>query len=266
MSFPLDYHLHTHFSCDSQASMAEMCQAAIALGLPEIGFADHFDNVPQDACCGYFRLEPWAAELETSRRQYHGRLTLRAGIEIGEPHVYTAEVKAILTQYPFDYAIGSLHWVGTNFTFAPAFFQRPANEAFRLYFDELEKMTRLGDFDILGHFEVAARVGYEVYGEYEPTRYEEVIRPVLQNCIARGIALELNTWSVRRSTGRIMPAPEILHWYREMGGERVTLGSDAHEPERITEDFDTALAALREVGIGYVTQFKNRQAVLIPLE
>jgi histidinol-phosphatase (PHP family) len=265
MSFPFDYHTHTHFSCDSQATMAQMCEAAIGLGLPELGFTEHFDNVPQDTCCGYFRLEPWVAGLEACRRQYAGPLTLRAGIEVGEPHVYTAEVKAILSQYPFDYAIGSLHWVGAGFTFAPDFFQRPADEAFLLYFEELERMTRLGDFDILGHLEGVARVGYEVYGEYHPARYEEVLRAVLRNCIGRGIALELNTWSVRRSTRRITPAPEILRWYREMGGERVTLGSDAHQPERIGEDFDTALATLREVGIGYVTQFSKRQAALLPL-
>ena len=265
MSFPFDYHTHTHFSCDSQASMDEMCQAALALGLREMGFSEHFDNVPQDESCGYFRLKPWAESLEASRRQYAGILTLRAGIELGEPHVYSAEAGALLAEYPFDYAIGSLHWVGSAFTFSPDYFQRPADEAFRLYFEELEKMTRLGDFDILGHFEVVARVGYEVYHEYDPTRYEDVIRPVLQNCIARGIALELNTWSVRRSHQRITPAPEILRWYREMGGQRVTLGSDAHRPERITQDFDTALAVLHEAGIGHVTQFQRRQASLIPL-
>jgi histidinol-phosphatase (PHP family) len=265
MSFPLDYHTHTHFSCDSQAPMGEMCRAALALGLPEIGFAEHFDNVPQDSGCGFFRLEAWAAALEACRRQYDGQLTVLGGIEIGEPHVYPAEVTAILARYPFDYAIGSLHWVGAGFTFAPEFFQRPADEAYRRYFEELEEMTRLGEFDILGHFEVVARMGYTVYGEYDPLRYEEPIRAVLQNCIARGIALELNTWSVRRGHRRITPAPEVLRWYRQMGGERVTLGSDAHEPERIAEDFDTAVATLREAGFGWVTQFRRRQAAMRPL-
>ena len=265
MSFPLDYHMHTLFSCDSHATMAEMCQAALAVGLQEIGFADHFDNIPQDACCGYFRLEPWADALEACRRECDGRLILRAGIEIGEPHIYAPEAKAILAQYPFDYAIGSLHYVGAELAFEPAYFQRPADEAFRLYFDELEKMTRLGDFDILGHLEGVARVGPAVYGEYDPARYEEVIRATLKNCIARGIALELNTWSVRRGPQQITPAPEILRWYRELGGERVTLGSDAHQPGRIAQDFDTALATLREAGLRYVTQFKHRQAALLPL-
>jgi histidinol-phosphatase (PHP family) len=266
MTFPHDYHTHTKFSCDSQAPLVEMCEAAIARGLPELGVSEHFDNVPQDSGTGFFRLAPWAAELEACRRRYAGRLTLRAGIEIGEPHAYPAEVKAILAQYPFDYAIGSLHWVGTGFTFSPAFFERPADAAFRSYFDELEKMTRLGDFDILGHLEVVARVGYGVYGVYDPTRYEDVIRAVLQNCIARGIAIELNTWTVRRSLRCITPAPIVLGWYRELGGERVTLGSDAHESGRIAEDFDTARATLREAGLEYVTQFNKRQATLIPLE
>ncbi len=265
MSFPFDYHLHTHFSCDSQAAMAEMCQAALAQGLPEIGFTEHVDYNPQDSCHDYFRLEPWAAELEACRRQYDGQLTLRAGLEIGEPHDYPAETQTLLTQYPFDYVIGSLHWVGTNDIFGQAFFERPADEAFRHYFEELERMTRLGDFDVVGHLEVVTRMGYEVYAEYNLARYEDVIRAVLASCIARGLTLELNTWSVRRSIRRITPAPEILRWYREMGGERVTLGSDAHQPERIAQDFDTAMAALREVGIRYVTQFQKRQATLIPL-
>ena len=78
-----------------------------------------------------------------------------------------------------------------------------------------------------------------------------MIRPVLKNCIARGIALKLNTWTVRRSTRRITPAPEVLRWYCEMGGERVTLGSNAHQPGRLADDFDTAQGTLRGAGIRY---------------
>ena len=71
---------------------------------------------------------------------------------------------------------------------------------------------------------------------------------MLENCIARGLALELNTWSVRRGTRCITPAPEILRWYREMGGERVTLGSDAHQPERVAEDF----RLMRSIGVNTI--------------
>ena len=260
-----DYHMHTRSSCDSQATMAAMGEASCQAGLAEIGFSDHFDNAPRDSGYGFFKLEPWAAELAACRQQFAGRLTVRAGLEIGEPHVYPAEVRAILARYPFDYVIGSLHWVGPDFAFVPEFFQRPADEAYGCYYEELERMTRLGDFDILGHIEGVARVGYTVYTAHDPARYEEVIRAALRNCVERGIALDVNTWSVRRGNQCLTPSPQILRWYRALGGERVTLGSDAHEPARVAEDFDVALAALREAGLRYVTRFERRQAVLLPL-
>src|SRR6476661_7814393 len=63
MLIPHDYHMHSTFSCDCQAPMADMCQAAVALGIPEIGFTEHFDHHTRDECKDYFKLEPWAAEL-----------------------------------------------------------------------------------------------------------------------------------------------------------------------------------------------------------
>lgn len=265
MSYPHDYHIHSNFSCDCQAPMAETCQAAVALGLPEIGFADHFDRTQLDICYDYFRLEPWAAALADCRRQFAGQLTIRAGIEIGEPHLYSGEAQALLAQYPFDYAIGSLHWIGDKIVFDPPYFRQPADEAFRRYFEELEKMTSAGGFDIVGHFDVVTRAGYEAYGEYDPRRYEEAIRAALRNCIERGIALELNTSGTRRSLKKVTPGLEILGWYAEMGGERVTLGSDAHQPRRLAEDFDTAVENLRAAGLKYLTRFEKRQATFVPL-
>lgn len=246
--------------------MAEMCRAAVALGLPELGISEHFDQTRLDTCYDFFQLEPWAAALAQCRSQFAGQITLRAGLEIGEPHQHPLEVQAILTRFPFDYIIGSLHWVHDEMTLEAPFFQKSADEAFGLYFEELEAMTRAGGFDIVGHFDVVTRAGYEVYGAYDPRRYEKVIRAALKNCIAHGIALELNTSSVRRAIRQVTPGPEILRWYAEMGGERVTLGSDAHAPDRITGHFAAAVDNLRAVGLNRVTQFQERQAKLVPLE
>ena len=64
-----------------------------------------------------------------------------------------------MQQYPFDYALGSLHWVGDEVVFDPKYFERPADEAYGLFFEELERMTRVGGFDVLSHFDVVVRVG-----------------------------------------------------------------------------------------------------------
>ncbi len=244
--------------------MDAMCQAAVERGLPEIGFADHYDRMPLDTCHDYFQLAPWAAALAACRHQFAGILTLRAGVEFGEPHRYAADLQALLAQYPFDYVIGSLHWVGEAIVFEAPYFQRSADAAYSLYFEELERMTRAGGFDILGHFDVVTRTGYETYGTYLPRRYEDAIRAALRNCIAHGIALELNTSAVRRSLGQVIPGREVLQWYVEMGGERVTLGSDAHRTQHLGENLDVALQNLQAAGLKYVTQFEKRQARLVP--
>jgi histidinol-phosphatase (PHP family) len=260
---PHDYHVHSNFSCDCQATMAEQCVSAIAHGLPEIGFADHFNLHPRDECCGYFRLADWAAEIDRVRAAFADRLIVRAGIEIGEPQLYGVEAQALLRRYPFDYALGSLHWIGDVMVFDPAYFQRPAAEAFGRFFEELERVTRVGGFDVLSHFDVVVRRGLPSYGEYDPRRYEDAIRAVLKNCIGHGIALDINSQDLRTRCGVLTPDVEILRWYAELGGERVTLGSDAHQPEDVGADLDAALDAARAAGLKYVTQFERRQARLV---
>lgn len=262
---PLDYHIHSDFSSDAHASMEEMCHSAVAAGVPEIGFAEHYDLHPDEKPRDWLRLEPWLAELERCRLLFSGQLRIRAGIEVGEPHLFQAETKAILARAPFDYAIGSLHWVGRVAMFNAAFFQRPAEEAFRLYFEELERMTRAGGFDVLGHLDFPVRTAFDVYGGYDPRSYEKLIRPVLRNCIDRGIALDVNTSGVRRQARVLIPGLEILRWYVEMGGERVTLGSDAHRPEQVASHLDVALEAVKAAGLRHLTTFDRRRPQLIPM-
>jgi histidinol-phosphatase (PHP family) len=263
---PHDYHLHSNFSCDGKASIVEQCLSAIQKGLPEIGVTDHFDLHPGDECAGFFRPIEWAAELDRARREFEGRLIIRAGIELGEPHIYQAECQALLASYPFDYALGSLHWVGDEIIFDRHYFRRSPDEAYGLFFEELERMTRVGGFDVLSHFDVVVRVGKPIYGGYDPRRYAEAIRAVLKNCIDHGIALDLNTQGLRNRCQLLTPGVEILTWYREMGGERITLGSDAHQSDVIAANFDAAIEAMQAAGLKYVTMFEKREARLVRID
>jgi histidinol-phosphatase (PHP family) len=265
--YPHDYHLHSNFSCDCKVSIVEQCLSAIAKGLPEIGLTEHYDLHPGEECPNWFRVNEWAAELDRARQEFEGRLIVRAGIELGEPHLYQTECQTMLQRYPFDYALGSLHWVGDQIIFDRHYFQqRSPNEAFGRFFEELERMTRVGGFDVLSHFDVVVRVGQPIYHGYDPRRYEAAIRAVLQNCIDHGIALDLNTQGLRNRCQLLTPGVEILTWYREMGGERITLGSDAHTPDAIAANFDAAIEAMQAAGLKYVTQFEKREARMITID
>ncbi len=262
---PQDYHIHSHHSVDCKSSIREMCDAAIGAGIPEIGFAEHFDLHPMDLARGWFKLDVWAGELGECREALSGRLRIRAGVEAGEPHRYSHEMRHMLSHYSFDYVIGSLHWIGDDFLFDPAFFERPAVEAFGMYFRELDRMAAEAEMDVLGHLDVPARLSAGHYGEYNPHDFEEMIRPVLRRCIERGIALDINTAAIRRGTKVLTPGMEVLSWYHAMGGDRITLGSDAHRPEHVGADLHLALDAARRAGLRYLTFFEAREARLIPL-
>ena len=263
---PHDYHLHSNFSCDCKAAMAEMCQAAVDHGVPEIGFTEHYDLHPGEQCRDWFRLAPWSAEFERVRAQFDGQLVVRAGIEIGEPHIYQAEAQAMIARYPFDYVLGSLHWVGPECIFDANYFRRSPKDAFRLFFEELERMTRVGGFDILSHFDVPVRVGFDVYGYYDPKEHEDCIRPVLKNVIEKGIALDLNTKGLDIPANVLTPGLDILRWYVELGGERITFGSDAHRPVRVGDKIDVAMAIAKEAGLRFVTMYERREARMAKLE
>lgn len=262
----LDYHLHTTFSCDGKASMQEMCLTAVERGFGEIGFTEHYDLNPVDDCYDWLKADAWYAELERCRCQFDGKLAIRAGVEFSEPHLYPQGVQSLLHKLPFDYIIGSLHYVGTELVFSEEYFRRRTeDQAFLDYFNELKQMTLVGDFDVLGHLDVLALTAWLVYGSYKPSRYEQVIRTVLQNCIERGIVLEINTQGLRKPARMLVPGLEILQWYVEQGGDSLSPGSDAHLSDQMGMHLDSALQTARRAGIKSVTRFEKRQKRTIPL-
>jgi histidinol-phosphatase (PHP family) len=266
MKIPLDYHLHTSYSEDGDDSLEAMCKRAIQLGIPEVGFSEHWDVGPYEIKPRFFEPEPWYAEIERLRDLFAGRLVIRAGIEIAEPHLYPLETAEVLQRAAFDYGIGSVHFVQENFMFDREYFLcHSADEVYGDYFDELERMVRTANIDIVAHLDVPARTGIPVFG-YDPLRYEEQIRKVLKTCIERGLALDINVSGLRKPSNNIMPNPLILKWFVEMGGQRLTLGSDAHRVPELGLNLEAAIQVIRNVGIEVLTQFDHRQALLLPLE
>jgi histidinol-phosphatase (PHP family) len=250
--------MHSDFSCDCRAPMADMCRAAVTLGLTEIGFSDHFDLMPLDPCYDYFRVEAWWNELERCRAEFSPALTIRAGVELGEPHRFGDQIASLLSSFPWDYSLGSLHWVGEELIFRPQYFQRSPDLAFREYFHELNRMAAEAEFDILAHLDVIKRLGFEQYGFYDAASYEEEIRAVLRTCVQRGRALEINTSTLRRSVNQTAPETWVLDWFAEEGGRWVTFGSDAHQPEHIGFGLEQVSGAARQAGYDGLATFEGR--------
>lgn len=256
---PQDLHVHTRFSCDSRAPMLEMCRAALKVGIGEIGFSEHFDLMPGDLCRGFFKADAWWEALERCRSAFAGSLVIRAGIEVGEAHRFSTEVDDVLGGYPWDYALGSLHWVDEECVLEESYFSRPVDQAYRDYFRELAAMVNGADFDVLAHLDIVKRYGFDRYGEFKPERYEGEIRAVLRACVDRDVALEVNTSGLRRPVGETLPTCRVLSWYRQEGGRWVTLGSDAHEPGHVGFGLEEALGVVGEAGFTNLASFEARR-------
>lgn len=262
----MDYHIHTDFSCDSQASMEAMCRGAISAGLAEIGFTEHFDLIPRDPCYAFFRAEAWWQKLLECREMFDGHLAIKAGIEIGEPHRFVNEVDSLLEEYPWDFCLGSVHWVEDELIFDMDYYRQPPQSAYRRYFRELLSMVQAGRCDVVAHADIVKRYGFDRYGQFRPEVYENEIRDVLKACAAHEIALEINTSTSRRPIQQPSPNKQIVGWFFEEGGCHITLGSDAHSPEEIAFGLDQVIGWLPDAGFNHLASFTARQPHLVPLD
>lgn len=266
-ALPQDYHIHTEFSIDSTMPMEEACRQAIRLGLREVCFTEHVNYVPEDEGSGYFDPAAYFAELQRCRAVFDGQLVVRAGAEIGEVHRYDADADFLTASYPFDFVIGSLHWVGPDLVMTPEYFDgKSLDQAYTAYFKELLALVNYGGFDVLGHLDVPKRYAVDRHGSFDPAPFAEPIRAVLRACIDHGIGIEINTGTIRRTGGDPSPSPEVLGWYRALGGEILTIGSDGHRQAHMAYEFDKALALAREAGFSHLSIFERRDPRFVPLQ
>ena len=111
-----DFHMHTHFSGDSDATVRSMLDAALERGMEAVCITDHMDeDYPEDSETGVnpflFDLDQYFQDLRQVKKEYADRLDLRIGVELGlQPHLGD-RYRRMTEKYPFDFVIGSLHLI-----------------------------------------------------------------------------------------------------------------------------------------------------------
>lgn len=260
-----DYHVHTHFSVDGQDGPAAMCQAAVQRGLPEICFTEHVDRVAWDETRAFFKPGDYLAEIERCRARWAGSLSIRAGIEAGETHLVAGEVGALLAAWPFDFVLGSVHWTKSKILLSEIYEAEPAETLERDYLTWVLDLAEQGDLDSLGHLDLVRRYRPTRLGPFDPLAHADVIRAILRAIVRRDKAIEINTSPLRKGLASPCPDLTVLRWYKELGGEKLTLGSDAHRAGDVGAGFDVAADLARAAGFERVVAFERRQPRWVPL-
>ena len=134
------------------------------------------------------------------------------------------------------------------------------------YFESiLENLAAFSEMDSYGHLDYIVRYGPNQNREYSYRRYQDILDEILRALISKNVGLELNTGGFHYGLGEPNPCTDIIRRYRELGGEIITVGADAHAPHNIAHSFDRAADILRECGFRYYTVFRERKAWFLPL-
>lgn len=272
-----DFHTHCLFSTDSTAEPEAMITAARNKGLSYLCFTDHMDfDFPESSQEQplfvfspeeYFkRLQPLQNEKSTSSLQ------VRIGIECGLlPHRpdLVMQQRKLLSDYPFDFALASIHILDGKDPYYEDYWKSVTKEtALARYFDTmLSSITEYTDFDSLAHLDYIIRYIPAFAGtkDYCYSNYKDVLDEILRFLIAEGKALEINTKGLAAGLGCFHPSLEVLKHYRELGGELLTIGSDAHKPAAVAAEYEKTRELLLSHGFTSYCVFTRRRAEMLAL-
>ena len=268
MEVRADFHMHTEFSGDSEAPVRAMLDAALERGMEAVSITDHIDeDYPEDSETGtnpfLFDLDQYFQVLREIKKEYADRLDLRIGVELGlQPHLGERYRKLIET-YPFDFVIGSLHVIHGMDPYDGVIFEgRSDADVYREAFQATaENLDQVKDFDVLGHLDYVVRYGRHQAREYSYRAFSDEIDEILKKVIHMGKGIEMNMGGFKYGLGFCNPHPDVIRRYRELGGEIITVGADAHRPEHVAFDFEKAGDILRACGFRYYAEYRNRKPI-----
>ena len=255
-----DFHMHTSFSNDSDSAPEEMIQAAIRKGLKTICITDHHELDYIEP--GWeIDLEQYHNMLREVQEKYRTQIEILVGLECGMQLQVSEQYAELVREYPYDFILASVHIFDGYDPYFPGYFDDKTDEegyrrAFEITLDNVKNMT---EYDSLGHIDYVVRFGNHKEQEYSYAKNADYIDEILKHLIANGKALEVNAAGWKNGLPFAHPHPDILKRYKELGGEMLTIGSDAHKPEHVAYDFHKIKDYLESCGFKYYTEFRQRK-------
>ncbi len=269
-----DYHTHClPWSPDAECSMEELVLGGIDAGLTHMCITNHIENCCQSPVYDdqFPPLEDWDGlfvDFSRVREKLGGRIDLRLGCEVGSPHYLPEEGRRIYSRPIFDFTIGSIHNLrGQRDFYFLTYPEDPEDMRGQIeeYLDEYILLVNEGLCDVLGHIGYMQRYMARQGKGFKMADYSDRLRALFRRAIERGIGIEVNCSGLSDALGQFIPEPEVLRLYRQMGGEIITCGTDAHRAQSVGAGIWESYELLRSLGYKYVCLYKEHRPEFVRL-
>ncbi len=250
---PLDAHLHTDQSPDSSVPIDVYAAQAVERGIAEIAITDHVDFDPRDPAYEYTRYEDRERVVRDAAERWAKQgVVIRFGAELTYNRRWESDVRDHLARYRYDYVIGSVHdwpespyWPSRVRSFIEG---RSLDEILEPYYTEIIAAARSGLFDTIGHLDVVKRYLHPFITAADLAERPDLQEPAMLAIVESGAALEVNSSGLRYPGAETYPSAAVVERYRQLGGERVVVGSDAHSRGSFAARLDESYRHLAAAG------------------
>lgn len=278
----IDCHTHTQFSVDSEADIRKMIERAIDLGLTAYAITDHCEAnrwYPKEYY-GDVKVYPYfdsgkdyeasVSEITRLKAEYGDKINLICGTELGQAQEFPEIAENVLRDERLDFMIGSLHQLPATEDFAlmdySLLVQSDIDKLMDRYFEGIYELCRWGKFDILGHLTYTLRY---IEGEHafkvNMKKYDEIIAESFRELAQKDKGIEINTSGLRQAYGRAFPEESYVKLFKDMGGEIISLGSDAHFVEHLGANIADGARIAKSAGFDRVAYFVKHKPQFVSL-
>lgn len=263
-----DYHIHTQYSGDCSVPPESAVGSAISKGLKEICITDHQDfGFIADGILYEIDSHKYFKDICNIGIKNKNIITVKTGIEIGLEPDKSKLINSFINSEDFDFVIGSSHLINGQDPYYPKYFEGKSDyQAFYEYFESIVRNLEIfNNFDVYGHLDYVVRYSPNKSANYSYNAFKDIIDGILVKLLDLNKGIEINTSSYRSGLDFPNPCIEIIKRYKELGGEIITIGSDAHYSEHIAHNFNLVSDILTQCGFKYYCTFSHRKPEFIKL-
>jgi histidinol-phosphatase (PHP family) len=270
-----DYHVHLRpDDLDASAeryftaeNVERYLEASHEAGIEELGVSEHVYRFTAalDVWDHAFWSEYAVGDLD-AYCDFVASSPLRLGLEMDYVPGREDRIASLLEGRPFDYVIGSVHFVGDDAVDDDEYdiWEGPADadSIWRRYFETLAELVRSGLYDIVAHPDLV-----KIWGRARPVPERDLrfyYEPAVEAIAEAEIAVEVSTAGLRKPVAELYPAPAFAAMCIDAGAP-FSLSSDAHVPEEVGRDYDRAVETMGGWGIDEIAVFEQRARRLEPL-